>query len=524
MKLIPEKRAVLVAPKNPKRLCKLIPTAKITKYQGRTVVAVPHRLDETRVLNNLGVRVPSPMLDRYDWPRHEARIPEPFMAQKETAGFLTLNSRAFVLNDLGTGKTLAALWAYDYLKRLGLADKLLVVCTLSTMERAWADELFHHFKHLTYTICYGTAAKRKKEIERDVDVYIVNHHGAKIIANSLDKREDVTHVIIDEVAQVARNKRTDLWKAFNRIINGPTKRAAWGMTATPIPNEPTDAWAQVKLINPSRVPMYFTAFKNLVMNQVNQFMWVPKPDALDTVDDIMQPAIRFHRSQCVDLPPTLYMTREVELTKDQDRAYQQMHKDLCAQMEAGEILAVNEAVKVSKLVQIACGVIYDKDGWEITVDAKPRLRLVHELVEQSDTKTIVFVPFVSSVRHVTEYLEAQGYKVGVIHGQVSKKNRDEIFQGFQSGDQYNVLVAQPAAMSHGLTLTAASSIIWYAPVTSAETYEQANGRITRPGQKHTTLIFNIEGTPVERRIYYRLNNKLAMQNLLLERKTFHEAA
>src|SRR6056297_3604152 len=110
MLLIPDRQAVLVRPSSPKRLLKILPTAKPVRYKGRRMVAVPHRLDETRVLNNLGVRVPSPMLHQYSWPRHP-RIEKPFEAQIETAGFLSLNNRAFVLNALGTGKTLRALWA-----------------------------------------------------------------------------------------------------------------------------------------------------------------------------------------------------------------------------------------------------------------------------------------------------------------------------------------------------------------------------------------------------------------------------
>lgn len=523
MLLVPEKRAVLVAPKNPKRLVKLIPTAKVTKYNGRTVVAVPHRLDETRVLNNLGVRVPSPMLQTYDWPRNGS-IKEPFAAQKETAGFLTLNPRAFVLNDLGTGKTLSALWAYDYLRSKGLAKKLLVICPLSTMDRAWADELFFHMRHLTYAVVYGSRQKRFKELAKDVDVYIVNHHGAQIIQPELEKRRDISHVIVDELAQAARNKRTDMWKAFNKIINGPAKRAAWGMTATPIPNEPTDAYAQVKLICPHRANMYFTAFRSMTMMQLNQFMWVPRDDAVERVDEIMQPAIRFHRSQCVDLPPTIYMTREVPLTAKQDAAYKEMHKEMCAQLEAGEILAVNEAVKCGKLVQIACGVVYDSEGNELTVGAGPRIEETIRLIGDSDSKAIVFVPYRSSLNMVAEAITKAGYHVGVIHGGVKKADRDEIFNGFQKSQRPNVIVAQPGAMSHGLTLTAASTIIWYAPVTSAEIYEQANGRITRPGQKYTTIIAHVEGTAVERRIYHRLRTKQAMQNLLLDRKIFTDVA
>lgn len=526
MKLLPEKNAVLVAPKNRARLAKIIPTARLVTYQGRPVVAVPHRLDETRVLNNLGVTVPSPMLSEagYKWPRN-ARIKQPFDAQKKTAGFLTLNPRAFVLNSIGTGKSLAALWAYDWLRKQGRAKKLLIICPLSTMERTWADELFFHLPHLEYQILHGTKKKRLKNLDIDADVYIINHHGCKVITNELRDHPDIDTVVIDEVAQAARNKH-DVWKALNQIVNHSKQpRIAWGLTATPIPNEPTDAYWQVKLINPHKASMYYTAFKRQTMHQINQFTWVPKAEALDRVDDLLQPAIRFRRDQCVDLPPTVYMTTEVPLTAEQSKAYNQMALKLKAQLAAGEITAVNQAVKASKLVQIACGVAYDEQGNEVTMDATPRMTEIVNIITQSDTKTIVFVPFVSAVLQVAEFVRNAGFTVGVVYGAVPKNSRDEIFGGFQRTDNNpQVIVAQPAAMSHGLTLTAASTIVWYAPVTSAETYEQANGRITRPGQKHTSVIINVEGSYVERRMYARLKAKESMQNILLELKVFDEAA
>lgn len=518
MLVLPDKKAVLLRPRHRDRLLKIMPTARAVTYKGKDYVAVPHRLDEMRLLTNMGVKVPSPIKHRYDFPRSH-KIPKPFNAQVETAGFLTLHSRAFVLNDLGTGKTLAALWAFDYLRKRGEADKLLIISPLSTLERAWADELFFNLNHLTYTVLHGSKAKRLKELDRDVDVYIINHHGVKTILPELQAKQGITTVIIDEIAQVCRN-RTDMWKAFNALINGNVRKRCWGLTATPIPNDPTDAFQQIKLLCPSRVQgMYFKRFREMTMTQLTQFKWVAKPNALDIVDEYMQPAIRFRRDDCIDLPATIYMTREVALSKSQEAAYRLMVNKMHAEIQSGDITAVNDAVKAGKLVQIACGAVYDDDSIERRLDCKARLDEVINLLVQSDAKTIVFVPFRSALEMVADHVRAAGYSVGVIHGGVAKAERDKVFSGFQNMTSPQVIVAQPAAMSHGLTLTAASQIVWYAPVTSAETYEQANGRITRPGQKHTPVIIHIEGTDIERRIYSRLKSKQKMQNILLELKT-----
>lgn len=521
MHLLTDKKAVVLRPKAVNRFLKLVPTAKPVNYKGVKCVAVPHRMDEMRVLANLGLKAPSPMLRTYDWPR-SGKIPKPFMAQEQTASYLSLHNRAFVLNDLGTGKTLAALWAYHYLRSIGEAKKLLIVCPLSTMERTWADEIFFNFKgDIECRVLHGTKSRRLKMLADDeADVYIINHHGMKVIYDELLKRRDIDTVIIDEIAQVCRNK-TEIWKAINGFVNqAGLNRRAWGLTATPIPNEPTDAYHQIKLLCPNNLQgMYYRTFRDQTMIQLNQFKWMPKPDALDTVDRYMQPAIRYTRDVCIDLPSTIYMTRQIELSPEQKKSYKAMMDKLHTEIATGEITASNEAVKAGKLVQIACGVVYDNDGNARAIPAKSRTDEVLSLLEQSQSKTIVFVPYRAPLDMIADTIRAAGYDVGVVHGGVAKGQRDLIFQAFQANaGKRHVIVAQPAAMSHGLTLTAASQIVWYAPVTSAETYEQANGRITRPGQKCTPVIVHLEGTDVERRIYSRLRTKQKMQNILLEKK------
>jgi len=271
---------------------------------------------------------------------------------------------------------------------------------------------------------------------------------------------------------------------------------------------------------PEKVPPYFNRFKGQVMRQFSQYNWQPKPEATEIVQEVMQPAVRFTRDECVDLPPLMYETRQVPLTKEQEKAYKEMVARLRTEADEGEITAVNEAVKMAKLVQIACGVAYADDGTEVTIPSKPRLDETREIVRQAEGKVIVFVPFVSSVNMVAEEL-SKDFTVEVIHGGVKKSERDRIFGAFQKGKDLKVLVAQPAAMSHGLTLTAASTIVWYSCVTSNETFEQANGRINRPGQKMNNFIIMLEGTQVEKRIYSRLRNKQKMQGALLDEVKAH---
>ena len=506
-----KKRALLLKLREPERVLNIVPTAKRVTSHGVEYVAVPHRLDETRILRGLGHDAPSPIRYHYSWPGRFA----PFSAQKDAAAFLTTHSRAFNLSELGTGKSLASLWAYDFLKQKGKIDKTLIIAPLSTLERTWADEVFNHFPHLTCAVLHGTREKRLKLLQQDVDIYIINHDGVSIIEKALRIRPDIDLVMVDEIAQCARNASTDRWKTLNTVINKhKVKRSCWGMTGTPTPNAPTDAWAQCKLLVPDKVPPYFNRFKMQVMRQVSQFTWIPKPEATDVVKEIMQPSVRFTRDECIDLPPVMYETRLVDLTKEQAKAYKEMMVRLQTQAEDGAITAVNEAVKMGKLIQIACGVVYADDGSEFTIPSNPRIQETKDIIHSAEGKVIVFVPYVSSVNMVAEELRNH-FTVEVIHGRVKKSERDRIFSEFQKGKDLKVIVAQPGAMSHGLTLTAASTIIWYSCVTSNEIFEQANGRISRPGQKMNNFIIMLEGTKVEKRVYTRLKNKQKMQGALL---------
>lgn len=510
--IIKDKQAVIFKLKEPSRITTVIPTSRLVRHNGHRLVAVPHRPDETKVLRNMGFEVPNPMKMHYQWPG----MFKPFMAQEETADFLSMNHRCFVLNSMGTGKTMSALWGFDYLRKTKTVRKALIVCPLSTMERTWADEVFKSFPHLDAVVLYGTRDRRIKLLKQNVDLYIINTDGIKTIKDELAKRDDIDLIIVDEVAMF-RNASTDRWKTLNEICNKQTPRRVWGMTGSPVPNEPTDAWAQCRLVVPDNpdVPKYFSKFRDQVMRQLTQFKWVQRDNALDIVKKCMQPAIRFSLDDCVDLPEQLFITRDVEMTTDQKKAYKDMLSKLATEYNGGQILAVNEAVKANKLVQIACGVAYGNDGNHMIIPAHHRIEVLKEVIEESEGKVIVFVPLTGVLNYLKEELEKH-WTVETIHGDTPKNKRDETFKNFQATPDPHVLIANPSTMSHGLTLTSATTIVWYAPVYSGEIYEQACARVRRPGQKRTTVIVHIAGSDVERKIYARLKDKQHMQGLLLE--------
>lgn len=509
MIIVEESQAIALNLQHPNKVLECISTAKKLTYKGKELVITPHRNAEVKILRDLGIRAPAPILHYYKWAGRFV----PYDHQKMTAAFLTMNRRALVLNEIGTGKTQSALWAADYLISIGAIKKVLIISPLSTLERVWGDSIFMQFPHLKSVTLHGTSARRKKLLKTDADFYIINHDGFPIIIEEAKDMFDL--IIIDEVA-VYRNPSTNRFKILRKFMAGQSATRLWLMTGTPTPNAPTDAWTLAKLADSPNLSKTYTAFREAVMMKVGQWKWIPRPESIEIVKYMLTPAVRYTRDECFDLPDTVSQTRKVELTKEQKEHYQKMLRHFITEHTPGEtITAVNEAVKLQKLVQIACGVVYGDDGQHIQIDCKPRVDIVKEVIEEVGGKVIVFVPLTGTLKMLEKEL-SKYWSVAVVNGGVSANKRNVIFHDFQHSKDPHVLVAHPATMAHGLTLTSASTVIWYGPVTSNEQYVQANGRIERIGKKHVSNIVHIEATELEYKMYERLKNKQKLQGLLLD--------
>jgi len=171
---------------------------------------------------------------------------------------------------------------------------------------------------------------------------------------------------------------------------------------------------------------------------------------------------------------------------------------------------------LNKLVQISGGAVYSDSREVVEFDVSNRLKVVQEVIEESSNKVLVFVPFTHTIELLMSHLTSVGITCDIISGQVTVNKRNDVIQRFQNNKEPRVLIIQPQAASHGLTLTAADTIIWYAPVTSVETYLQANARINRPGQKNAMTIVHIKGSEVEARLYRMLRNNIANHTKIID--------
>lgn len=491
-----DNKAVLLKVRSPGQITSVIPKSRHLE-DGR--VAVYWGLEEMQVLRNLGIRrVPSPILRDYKWPG----LYTPFEHQKTTAAFFTLYRRAFCFSEQGTSKTASAIWAADYLMNVGAIKRVLVVCPLSIMDSAWRGDMFQTAMHRSVDIAHGPAKKRNAIIAGEAEFIITNYDTVK---NSLSQLQagGFDLVIADE-ATVLKNVQTDRWKSFKALIGADTW--LWMMTGTPAAQSPVDAYGLAKLVNPDGVPKFFTAFRESVMYKISQFRWIPRPEATEIVHSALQPAIRFTKAECLDLPEMMYTRRHVELSKQQMKYYEAMRKQMMIEAAGESVTSANAAVKIGRLLQISSGAVYSDTGNILEFDISSRYKVLREVIDESESKVLVFAPYRHAIELIHEKLNKDGVSAEIINGAVSATKRTEIFKRFQETDEPRVLIIQPQAAAHGVTLTAASTVVWWGPVPSVETYEQANARVHRPGQKLRTTVVQLEGSAAERHVYAMLKS------------------
>ena len=465
------------------------------------------RSAETLTTQSSATRPKNSIITDYNWPGKF----KPFAHQKQTAEFLTLNRKAFCFNEQGTGKTASVIWATDYLMKLGVVKRVLVICPLSIMKSAWQADLFTFAMHRTCDVAYGDSKARKKIINQGAEFVIINFDGVEIVKKDIiDGGFDI--IVIDE-ASAYKNPQTTRWKTLKEV--SAKVKGLWMLTGTPAAQSPLDAFGLAKMINPNGTPKFFGAFRDQVMYQVSQYRWVPKPNAQDVVHRVLQPAIRFEKNQCLDLPDVTYVDRDAPLTAQQVKYYNILKKQMMISADGESVSAVNVATSINKLLQISGGAVYTDTREVIEFDVSNRLRAILEVIEEASHKVLVFVPFTHTIQLLSEYLSKNGITSDIINGQVPVNRRHDIINKFQQQEEPRVLIIQPQAASHGLTLTAANVIIWYAPVTSYETYAQANARIDRPGQKNPMTIVHLCGSEVEAKLYKSLRDRKVMQHSLV---------
>jgi SNF2 family DNA or RNA helicase len=488
--------------------------------------AVPAKLAALQTLRYYNYPVPEAMTG-YDWPIKRGW--KALAHQKVMANFMVLHRRCFNLSDPGTMKTMAALWAADWLMRQHPKGsfRALIVAPLSILERTWVDAIADNLLgRRTFDVLHGSAQKRINILQHsNADFLIVNFDGVGIgshvvrralyldgFAKVLAERDDIKLAIVDEATAYkdAQTKRHRL----ARLIFGE-KPCLWLMTGTPTPQAPTDAYGLGKLVNKA-FGKSFTTFRNETMMQVSQYKWMPRRDGYEQARKLLTPAIRFAIEDVWDGPEMTVEQRQVELTPEQKKALLELKRDVQLRLKDGTMLSVpNEAALRSKFLQIVQGEVYDGRHNTHSYNAGPRVRELLDLITTSGGKCLVFSSLTSIVNMLYDAIRKH-WTCEIVNGATTLKERSRIFKGFQDEASPHVIVADPGTMAHGIDLFRARRTIWFGPTDKTELYLQANRRMHRPGQQFPSSVVQIVSTQLEREIYTRLQAHQSMQGALLD--------
>ena len=476
--------------------------AKRTRVKGKPVTLVPHDWAHYKALRQHGVQLPVPMYD-YTWPGPFS----PRDYQRRTVEFLVQHPKGFCLNGLGTGKTLCGIWGMDYLMQSKEIRRALIVAPKSICDHVWERELFKTLTHRKTAVLNGSA-QRKRQIARDTrfDIIVCNPESLHLLDGHLPA---VDLILVDEFTKF-KNAQSRRWRALKKLSRSTR---LWLFSGTPAPQGPLDAHGPIALVREGRFP--YLAWRDKTMNQVTSFKWLPKEGAEQTIMEYMQPAIRYRREDCYDMPDVDVQELEVDLTKDQAKAVEGFKQEAAARFEDEKtITATTAAAALSKILQVMGGGVYDEEGEVQKVDAKPFFDAVEEVVDQADTPVIVFLPFRASAQAVHDHLEKAGYRSALVMGGVN--NRSQIFDRFKKF-QLDALVAVAGTMSHGVDglQDAGRYILWAQPPYSYEEYEQANGRLIRSGQNNNVVIKHLIQNPLARELFSRLKSKRKLQDTVL---------
>ena len=505
-------KSLILRVKDPLAIRDLLPNASklIDAPEGNIIVR--HNLETTQVLRNLGVETPSPIRTQYSWPGKY----KPMSQQEVMADVMTSYPMCFNLSDMGTGKTAATLWAADYLMSIGKVKRAAIICPLSSINLTWTKDIFDVLMHRSAAVVHGGEDKRARAFNMDVDFYVINHDGIGLddVARKLKSRKDIDLIILDEASDF-RNPKTRRYKYLKWMLE--KKERFWAITGTPNPNAPTDAWAMTRIVNPTKVPPHIGTFKRQTMLPISSFKWVPKHGAENIVHGVMQPAVRFAKDDCMDLPPVVTVRRSCAMTKQQVDAYAAMKDEMSMRWTSGEqVTAVNAADQINKLRQILLGVIKDPETGEyIKLDYRPRLAELEKIIDMAAAKVIIVVPFKGIIQHLDIDLCKAGRSVAVLNGDVSAKMRERIVTNFKTTPDPHILLCHPKVMSHGLNLVEADTTIFYGPIYSADQARQVVERNNRAGQTRKMTVARMACHPLEWEIYRSIDNKGIMQDNIL---------
>lgn len=407
-----------------------------------------------------------------------------------------------LFHEPGLGKTRTTLEIFARLRQRVPSLKLLVICPLSLLNAAWGEDVkkFTNFRYSTF--------KDVRPGQVLPDIIGINFESLISSGRAALIKKTMTAypfmLAIDESSRMKNHK-----SVTTKTLLDISPLAVFRLVAsgTPMPNSEMELWGQICFVAPDLMPRSFYAFRNeyfhlgrgnqimhphgLSRGMMQQLMFTGwkyqiTPERRAQLMEHIRPLVHWvKKSEALDLPEKIDTVREVRLSPEERRAYDEMRRDLITEIDGTEVTASVALTKIMKLRQATSGFMYDADRKVLHLGKSSKLRELENLLEElGKQQVIVWVQFREEVRAIAEMIEGMKRTYTTLYAETP--NRESAIAEFQAGTK-QYLIAHPKSAAHGLTFVNCSCSVFFSLDYSYETHEQARDRIHRIGQDKKCL-------------------------------------
>lgn len=418
--------------------------------------------------------------------------------------------------DCGTGKTLTTLSA---LNELQLPHHVLIIAPKTIAKSTWTDEIKKWgFNLRTISLVVDKKGRDLTKKKRHALYSEIENNPPSIYIISRDVLTDLIEntpiwyfptVVIDEI-QGFKNHASVRFKALKKIR--PHIWKLIGLTGTPQPNGLMDLWAPMYLIDEgASLGKNITKYRNTYFNPnphilVNGYpvKWDPKPGAENFIHQVIKPWVVSVKNTAIKLPPLIEKNTYVEMSDFEMKDYNKFKREKVFDITSIEgdidtIIAQNAATLAGKLHQLASGFLYkDRELWESPKIPeyysihKRKLDALEHIINTSSGNILILYHYTADLINIKEKLTQLGFKEGMTQPNFQVFDKSGLMQQQWNNKEINIMLLQPQSAGHGINIQHGGyTLIWYSIPTSLEMYQQANARLYRQGQTHTTFIHNI---------------------------------
>ena len=409
---------------------------------------------------------------------------------------LLSQDRNYIIADMGSGKTAAALKYLHELKKIGKFKPVLVLAPLTVAKSTWPGEIDKWEWGFSYKVLAGVpAAKRLELLHGDTaDITLLNFENIKWLHEVTGGKLKQGILVVDEISRFKAGRKYTQRRYRKDGIPIPRGLSEFGhltkmlhnfdirfaLTGTPLQEGVVDLWGQIYILDDGkRLGKYRSRFiDKYFVQQMRTFKLFPRPGAEDEIINIVKDLV-----YTVDVP-NLGLEWEfkdiyVELPKKAMDVYKSVYKTYHAHIDGAELLVGNSLAAVQKLCQIVNGSVYvnESDSYELHT---AKIEALKEIVKKPGNY-LVYYSYRFDKDMIAKYLPEA----------VFFEDLDDPVSEWNSG-KLKVMCAHPMSAAHGLNLQyGGSNIVWYGLPWSSELYRQANRRLIRPGQTEKVKIYRI---------------------------------